>query len=84
MSDLQQQAYFPYSFGRHRCPAYREFGNRMITVLVVALGRAFSPQIWRVRFHGNGLDEAVKKPLPTGREDMDAWTVERRVLTLIS
>ena len=83
LTKLQKEAYFPYSFGRHRCPAYRGFGNRMITMLVVAMGRVFLPEVWKVRFHDSLNDDAVK-PLPTGREDMDAWTIERKVLVVVS
>lgn len=80
LSALQEKAYFPYSLGLHRCPAYFGFGNRMVTMLVVAMGRILSPEKWKVRFHNDSLDEDGAEPLPTGREDMDRWTLERRMI----
>ncbi|KAK0639393.1 hypothetical protein B0T16DRAFT_463075 [Cercophora newfieldiana] len=79
LTEWQRRAYFPYSLGRHRCPAYGGFGNRMITLLVVVLGREMGRDKGRVRFGDEGLDQDGKKRkrvLSTGREDMGGWVFE--------
>ena len=92
-TDSRQQAYFPYSLSPHKCPAANGFGNRMITMLVVALGRRFPPlptrledgkgkgtgrreEGWVIRYQDAVLDGDANRPLPTGRDQMDKWTVE--------
>lgn len=76
LSALQKDAYLPFSLGRHRCPAINGFGNRMITMLLVALGRTLSAEVGRVRFGDDRLDQDNKAPLPTGRGDMGRWVFE--------
>ncbi|KAK5658481.1 hypothetical protein OQA88_1870 [Cercophora sp. LCS_1] len=76
LKSLQEEAYFPYSLGPHRCPAINGFGNRMITMLLVALGRTLSAEAGRVRFNDAGLDGDNKTPLPTGRGDVGSWVFE--------
>lgn len=78
LSELQSQAYFPYSLRPHRCPAYSGFGNRMVTMLVVVMGRVFPPPSWTVRFNNEDLDRDPAKALPTGRDDMEGWVLERQ------
>ncbi|KAK1754365.1 hypothetical protein QBC47DRAFT_216849 [Echria macrotheca] len=78
LSKLQVRAYFPYSLGQHRCPAYAGFGNRMITMLVVAMSRVFSEKDWMVWFDDDSLDKCSRKTLPTGRDDMGRWLLRRR------
>ncbi|KAK4454913.1 hypothetical protein QBC34DRAFT_289335 [Podospora aff. communis PSN243] len=81
LTEVQRRAYVPYSIGRHRCPAYGGFGNRMIAMLVVALGREMGRDRGKVRFErGDGGLEGEEKGvgvLPTGREDMEGWVFER-------
>ena len=76
LSDVQKKAYFPYSMGRHKCPAYSVFGNRMITMLVVVLSRVMSPEVGKVRFGDDKLDGDVAAALLTGRDELEAWVVE--------
>ncbi|KAK1830714.1 hypothetical protein QBC39DRAFT_260213 [Podospora conica] len=77
LSDLQSKAYFPYSMGKHKCPAYRVFGNRMITMLVVVLSRVMSPETGRVRFRDDKLDHGgADAALPTGRDELEAWVFD--------
>jgi len=76
LSDLQKRAYFPYSMGRHKCPAYQAFGNRMITMLVVVLSRVMSPAVGKVTFGDDKLDGDAGAALPTGRDELEAWAME--------
>lgn len=76
LSDLQKRAYFPYSMGRHKCPAVKVFGNRMITMLVVVLSRVMSPAVGKVTFGDAKLDGDVGAALPTGRDELEAWVME--------
>lgn len=76
LSDLQKRAYFPYSMGRHKCPAVKVFGNRMITMLVVVLSRAMSPVVGKVTFGDEKLDGDVGAALPTGRDELEAWVMD--------
>ncbi|KAK4159928.1 hypothetical protein QBC43DRAFT_304254 [Cladorrhinum sp. PSN259] len=75
LTELQKEAYFPYSLRPHRCPAFSGFGDRMVTMLVVCLGRVLRPEIGRVRF-GGVLDHDEEKALPTGRDEVGGWTFE--------
>ncbi|KAK4233422.1 hypothetical protein C8A03DRAFT_19513 [Achaetomium macrosporum] len=61
----QREAYIPFSVGRHKCPAAGGFGERMVTLLVVALGRGLGPRV--------GSIQRGKKGLPTGRDEMEGW-----------
>ena len=74
----QERAYFPYSLGKHKCPAYGGFGNRMIVMLVVVLGREMGVNKGRVRMRGGYGEEKWGGALPTGREDMGGWVFEMR------
>ncbi|KAK3684316.1 hypothetical protein B0T22DRAFT_274461 [Podospora appendiculata] len=78
LTDLQKQAYFPFSIGQHKCPAYAGFGDRMVTMLVVVLGRMLSADVGVVVFDDEELDAdgGGVKPLPTGRDDMEGWVLE--------
>ncbi|KAK3369232.1 hypothetical protein B0T24DRAFT_707637 [Lasiosphaeria ovina] len=78
LSSLQERAYYPYSLGKHRCPAISGFGNRMITMLVVALGSTLSLESGRVRYGDERLDGDPGEPLPTNRDDMEGWVFELR------
>ncbi|KAK4456679.1 hypothetical protein QBC42DRAFT_190417 [Cladorrhinum samala] len=96
LTPLQRKlSYFPYSLRPHRCPAFSGFGDRMITALVVCLGRELGPSVGRVRFGGvqvgagslgNGsseldLDESI--PLPTGRDEVQGWVLELNEMVMI-
>ncbi|KAK3902093.1 hypothetical protein C8A05DRAFT_15807 [Staphylotrichum tortipilum] len=51
LTPLQRRAYIPFSLGWHKCPAAsNKFGERMVVVLVVALGRMLGPERGRVLF----------------------------------
>jgi len=86
LTNLQKLAYFPYSIGYHKCPAFGGFGNRMITTLVVAMGRMLSREAGEVWFGDGELDcdcdgearRGFHRPLPTGREDVDQWSFRLR------
>lgn len=56
----QRAAYVPFSVAPHRCPAggASGFGNRIVTALVVALGRRLGPE------HGRVLRNGPMKPQP--------------------
>ncbi|KAL8423866.1 hypothetical protein RB596_003907 [Gaeumannomyces avenae] len=73
LTPMQISAYFPFGLPKHRCPAFNGFGERLVTLLVVALARALPPPgKSRLLFGGDGaLDADKKAPLPTGRADMD-------------
>ena len=76
LSEMQRRAYFPYSLGSHKCPAYRTFGNRTVTMLVVALSRVISREVATVRFGEERLDHDAMAALPTGRDELEAWVAE--------
>ncbi|AEO61533.1 hypothetical protein MYCTH_2070700 [Thermothelomyces thermophilus ATCC 42464] len=86
LTDLQRRAYAPFSRPPHRCPAAgssssssstaaeagkNSFGERMIVVLVVALGRALGRDKGRVVLGEEKGGEGG--PLPTGRDEMEGW-----------
>lgn len=77
LTEIQKKAYFPFGLPKHQCPAQSGFGERLVTLLVVALARALAPPgRSRVLFRGDGVLDADKAaPLPTGRADMDDWVV---------
>ncbi|KAK4118691.1 hypothetical protein N657DRAFT_637816 [Parathielavia appendiculata] len=55
MTDLQREAYIPFSVKPHKCPAASNaFGERMVVVLVSALGRVLGPDKGRARFEESG------------------------------
>ena len=71
LTDLQREAYMPFSTKPHKCPAGgNSFGERMVVVLVVALGRGLAPGRGRVDF-GEGGNFAGR--LRTGRGEMEEW-----------
>ncbi|KAK4033918.1 hypothetical protein C8A01DRAFT_39614 [Parachaetomium inaequale] len=75
MTDLQREAYIPFSVAPHKCPAAgNAFGERMVAVLVVALGRGWGPERGRVVFGGGGGGGGEE--LPTGRDEMEEWVWE--------
>ncbi|KAK3397116.1 hypothetical protein B0T20DRAFT_480702 [Sordaria brevicollis] len=74
LTPLQEKAYFPFSSGSHKCPAFGGFGNRMVTILVVAMGRALSPEIGKLNFRDARLDSETDITLPTGRDEMEKWS----------
>jgi len=76
LTELQAKAYYPYSMKPHRCPAYAGFGDRMITMLVVAMGRNLAPELGRIRYNDHVLDKDMNAPLPTGRDQMEKWVYE--------
>ncbi|KAL2175402.1 uncharacterized protein P884DRAFT_206353 [Thermothelomyces heterothallicus CBS 202.75] len=93
LTDLQRRAYAPFSRPPHRCPAAgtsstaaaeagSSFGERMIVVLVVALGRALGRDKGTVVLgeekggEGGVGDPSLfvgREPLPTGRDEMEGW-----------
>ncbi|KAK0704904.1 hypothetical protein B0H67DRAFT_613434 [Lasiosphaeris hirsuta] len=75
LSKLQGKAYFPFSLSPNRCPAIAGFGNRMVTMLVVALGTTLSPKTGKILFNDELLDGNPEEPLPTGRDDMESWAL---------
>ncbi|KAH7626873.1 hypothetical protein B0T09DRAFT_35691 [Sordaria sp. MPI-SDFR-AT-0083] len=77
LAPLQNEAYFPFSLGSHRCPAISGFGNRMVTMLVVSMGRALSPETGRLNFRDAKLDDDTRTSLPTGRDEMEKWSWDR-------
>ncbi|KAK3990812.1 hypothetical protein QBC44DRAFT_264329, partial [Cladorrhinum sp. PSN332] len=81
LTEQQREAYFPYSLRPHRCPAFSGFGDRMVTMLVVVLGRCLGPEVGKVRFGGGDallllLDADGEMPLPTGRDEVEGWSLE--------
>ncbi|EGO56388.1 hypothetical protein NEUTE1DRAFT_44810 [Neurospora tetrasperma FGSC 2508] len=74
LTPLQEKAYFPFSLGSHKCPAFGGFGNRMVTMLVVSMGRALSPEAGKLNFKDAQLDNHVGISLPTGRDEMENWS----------
>ena len=79
LTPLQEKAYFPFSLGSHKCPAFGGFGNRMVTMLVVSMGRVLSPEAGKLNFRDAKLDNEVGIPLPTGRDEMEKWSWDVRV-----
>jgi hypothetical protein len=85
LTDLQLKAYIPFSIKPHKCPAAgNAFGERMVVVLVVALGRVLGPEQGRVRFGGNGggngKGDGGESELLTGRGEMEGWVWEMGAL----
>lgn len=80
-----KRAYMPFSVGKHRCPAADKFGERAIMVLVVVLARALgtSQSGSRIRLGDRALERDLTLPLPSGRLDMEGWTLEIGTFYLI-
>lgn len=86
LTPAQREAYVPFSVKPHKCPAAGgAFGERMVVVLVVVLGRAWAPGKGVVRFAvgggGGGGGRGVRVvgdggELPTGRGEMEDWVWE--------
>ncbi|KAK4222571.1 putative cytochrome P450 [Podospora fimiseda] len=76
LTELQKEGYLPYSLRPHRCPAFSGFGDRMVTMLVVVLGRTLGPEVGKMRFGGGVLDADGEMPLPTGRDEVEEWSLE--------
>ncbi|KAK4251600.1 hypothetical protein C7999DRAFT_37344 [Corynascus novoguineensis] len=76
---LQRDAYLPFSLPPHKCPAAgtrgndTSFGERMVVVLVVALGRRLGREMGKVVL---GEEIGVNGELPTGRDEMEEWAWE--------
>lgn len=73
LTPLQKRSYFPFSIGTHQCPAISGFGNRMVAMLVIAMGRTLSLDLGQVIFEDPSLEMDLTTPLPTGRDDMETW-----------
>jgi hypothetical protein len=76
MTPLQKEAYIRFGTGPHRCPAVAGFGERLLLMLVVALGVRLGPDKAEISFHDELLDSDEKAPLATGRADMEEWEME--------
>ena len=76
LTPLQQKAYMPFGLRPHRCPAYNGFGEMVLGVLVLALGSGLGQDVVALRFHDEVLDGDKMAELPTGRDDMEEWTIE--------
>ena len=63
----------PFSIGPHACPARGNngLGNRMVTCLVVALGRVLGGE--RAMVVGLWGSVGKKGELPTGRDELEEW-----------
>ncbi|KAK4204777.1 putative cytochrome P450 [Triangularia verruculosa] len=77
LTPLQQEAYLPFSSRPHRCPAFSGFGDRMVTCLVVAMGRVLdtAPEKGRIHPINEQSDgpQQLPKTIDTGREGMESW-----------
>lgn len=79
LTPLQRDAYLPFSLPPHKCPAAgmrgndTSFGERMVVVLVVALGRRLGRKRGKVVL---GEEIGVNGELPTGRDEMEEWAWE--------
>jgi hypothetical protein len=74
----QREAHIPFSVKPHKCPAAGNgFGERMVVMLVVALGRGLGGGKGRVGVGdgdgGVGVGVVVGRELPTGRDEMEGW-----------
>ncbi|KAG7285354.1 hypothetical protein NEMBOFW57_009978 [Staphylotrichum longicolle] len=69
LTALQHEAYIPFSVKPHKCPAAgNAFGERMVAVLVVALGRELGPGNGRADF-GEGVVKGWRWGEEGGIED---------------
>lgn len=66
----------PFGLKPHLCPAYKIFGEMMVTILVVALGAELPKTRVALTFHDELLDSDIRAALPTGRDDMEDWTMD--------
>ncbi|KAL2146114.1 hypothetical protein VTI28DRAFT_5207 [Corynascus sepedonium] len=77
LTPLQRDSYLPFSLPPHKCPAAgtrgndASFGERMVVVLVVVLGRQLGRERGMVFL---GEEIGVNGELPTGRDEMEEWT----------
>jgi hypothetical protein len=70
----QREAYMPFSVKPHKCPAAGNgFGERMVVVLVVALGRGLGGGRGKVVFGDAQAGVGGGRELPTGRDAMEGW-----------
>ncbi|KAK4667029.1 hypothetical protein QC763_305520 [Podospora pseudopauciseta] len=74
LSPLQTEAYLPYSLRPHRCPAFGGFGDRMVTCLVVAMGRVLNTKAGKV-FNTEPTKRAGV--VDTGRDGLEGWRYQR-------
>ncbi|KAI1811297.1 cytochrome P450 [Poronia punctata] len=73
----QRSSYFPFGVGSHMCPAAAGFGERIITLLVVELARiSLARGIAGIHLGNARAHEGQTGLLPTGRCDMESWTLE--------
>ncbi|CAJ2500741.1 Uu.00g035940.m01.CDS01 [Anthostomella pinea] len=78
LTDDMKQAYMPFGAGKHVCPAAAGFGHRTIILLVVTLAKHFGTieSGLRIRDGDVALPRSPRSLLPSGREDMEGWTLE--------
>ncbi|KAI0433835.1 hypothetical protein F5Y09DRAFT_338202 [Xylaria sp. FL1042] len=69
-------SYFPFGIGRHTCPAAAEFGEKIVTLLVVEFARRFGTKQTGLKLHIGSIAFQQHRPLPTGRSDMESWVLE--------
>jgi hypothetical protein len=65
----------------HGCPAAAGFGERIITLLVIALVRQFGTRETGLNMYfGNEVlqQQGSSSPLPSGRSEMENWVLEVR------
>jgi hypothetical protein len=73
LSQMQKEAYLPFGCRPHLCPAIGGFGERIVTLLVTAFARELELVDGRIYLDDFELQSNCRKPLPTGREDMENW-----------
>ncbi|KAK0670036.1 hypothetical protein QBC41DRAFT_222623 [Cercophora samala] len=77
LTPLQREAYLPYSLRPHRCPAFGGFGDRMVTCLVVAMGRVLDTTTAAGKVFDkdwvDGKAETEREWVDTGRDGLEGW-----------
>ncbi|KAK4178716.1 putative cytochrome P450 [Triangularia setosa] len=73
LTKLQTEAYLPYSIRPHRCPASGGFGDRMVTCLVVAMGRVLDTATGKVDNVGYPCNAERKGVIGTARDELEGW-----------